>query len=67
VFQRTLIALLLGTALFAADHSYLGFDRNEYPGDENLAALHERFRSQATGSILRQEQTKTRGKENAKS
>ena len=43
MFQRTLIALLLGTALFAADHSYLGFDRNEYPGDENLAALHETF------------------------
>jgi Domain of unknown function (DUF1906) len=36
------------TALvFATSHagaqSYLGFDRNEYPGDANLAALHQTF------------------------
>jgi len=23
--------------------SFLGFDRNDYPGDENLALLHQRF------------------------
>ena len=43
VLRRTLIALLLTTASFAADRAYLGFDRNEYPGDENLVALHETF------------------------
>jgi len=43
MLRRTLIALLLTAASFAADHSYLGFDRNEYPGDENLAALRETF------------------------
>jgi hypothetical protein len=27
----------------AAEKSYLGFDRNDYPGDQNLAALHRGF------------------------
>ena len=43
MLRRTLIALLLTTALFAADRTYLGFDRNEYPGDDSLVALHETF------------------------
>jgi molybdenum cofactor biosynthesis enzyme MoaA len=44
VLRRTLIALLLTTgASLAADRTYLGFDRNEYPGDDSLVALHETF------------------------
>jgi hypothetical protein len=30
-------------ASLASAQSYLGFDRNEYPGDENLKALHQTF------------------------
>ncbi|MGD0567649.1 MAG: glycoside hydrolase domain-containing protein [Candidatus Sulfotelmatobacter sp.] len=32
-----------GTAQPTAPQSYLGFDRNAYPGDANLKALHETF------------------------
>ena len=42
---RTLL-VMLWIALLAcplAAQSYLGFDRNEYPGNENLKALHQRF------------------------
>ena len=35
-----LIALLLSSALYA---QHLGFDRNEYPGDSHLPALHQTF------------------------
>jgi hypothetical protein len=43
------VVFLLGSALLATAHgqsrslSYLGFDRNEYPGDANLKALHQTF------------------------
>jgi hypothetical protein len=44
------IILLFGAILFvligvlpAQTTTYLGFDRNEYPGDANLAALHQTF------------------------
>ncbi len=44
---QTLAALLLticfSPAAQSAELSYLGFDRNEYPGDTNLAALHQTF------------------------
>ncbi len=45
--QRTfaLLALLLtGAVSVWAQRSYVGFDRNEYPGDANLAALRKSFR-----------------------
>ncbi|MGO9442186.1 MAG: glycoside hydrolase domain-containing protein [Terriglobales bacterium] len=44
------LALLVGLAITAAPQSshtpatYLGFDRNQYPGDDSLAALRETFR-----------------------
>jgi Rv2525c-like, glycoside hydrolase-like domain len=42
-----LCAIVLGagfpTPAFPQSQSYLGFDRNDYPGDENLAALHRTF------------------------
>ncbi len=37
----TVIALLLSTA--SAQQAYLGFDRNEYPGDANLKTLRQTF------------------------
>ncbi|HTW56960.1 MAG TPA: glycoside hydrolase domain-containing protein [Terriglobales bacterium] len=33
----------LGVTMQAQNTSYLGFDRNDYPGDANLAALHQTF------------------------
>lgn len=40
-----LLALLLtGAASALAQRSYVGFDRNEYPGDANLAVLRKSFR-----------------------
>ncbi len=35
--------LLLSAVIPATAQSYLGFDRNNYPGDANLAALHKTF------------------------
>jgi hypothetical protein len=41
-FMRSLaVALLFAASLHA--QSFLGFDRNVYPGDNNLAALHKTF------------------------
>jgi Rv2525c-like, glycoside hydrolase-like domain len=37
------LALLLGAALAGQAQTYLGFDRNDYPGDENLKALRQTF------------------------
>ncbi len=37
------VLLFLGSAATYAQTSYLGFDRNEYPGDANLAALYQTF------------------------
>jgi hypothetical protein len=45
-----LLVLLLGASMCGAqakpssEHSYVGFDRNDYPGDANLAALRKSFR-----------------------
>lgn len=45
-----LLALLMGVAVCGAQvkpsarHSYIGFDRNDYPGDQNLAVLRKSFR-----------------------
>jgi hypothetical protein len=36
-------ALILFCAALQAQSAYLGFDRNAYPGDANLKALHETF------------------------
>jgi Domain of unknown function (DUF1906) len=36
-------ALSLSCALLQAQSTYLGFDRNTYPGDANLKALHQPF------------------------
>jgi len=41
--RRVLVALLSGFLAQAAQAQYLGFDRNEYPGDPNLKPLHETF------------------------
>jgi hypothetical protein len=42
--MRRLAALALAGAVHcAAQNAYLGFDRNEYPGDTNLAVLHKTF------------------------
>jgi hypothetical protein len=35
--------ILVSATLQAQNTTYLGFDRNEYPGDANLKALHETF------------------------
>lgn len=41
----TILTLLLAFATFgAAQKTYVGFDRNNYPGDEALAALRQSFR-----------------------
>jgi hypothetical protein len=37
------LALLLTTSTLVAQTTYLGFDRNEYPGDQNLKALRQTF------------------------
>jgi hypothetical protein len=40
------VALLISTRAFQRSHqpaTYLGFDRNDYPGDENLQALRKTF------------------------
>jgi hypothetical protein len=37
------LALSLSSASSTAQTSYLGFDRNTYPGDANLKALHQTF------------------------
>jgi hypothetical protein len=42
----TVVALLISARAFQRSHqpaTYLGFDRNDYPGDENLQALHKTF------------------------
>src|SRR5580700_7775250 len=36
-------AVALSSASLAAQSSYLGFDRNTYPGDANLKVLHQTF------------------------
>jgi Domain of unknown function (DUF1906) len=38
-----ILALFSRTALSTAQSTYLGFDRNLYPGDGNVKALHETF------------------------
>jgi hypothetical protein len=38
-----IVAASLSIAAVAADASFLGFDRNEYPGDENLKELRKTF------------------------
>jgi hypothetical protein len=40
---RVAVFVLLGANLAAQTASYLGFDRNEYPGDANLKALRQTF------------------------
>jgi hypothetical protein len=40
----TALILLAATAAGEAQHSYAGFDRNDYPGDATLTALHKSFR-----------------------
>ena len=37
------ILLVLASAVAQAQSTYLGFDRNTYPGDANLKALHQTF------------------------
>jgi len=37
------LLLVLGSRLACAQQYYLGFDRNEYPGDENLKLLRQTF------------------------
>jgi hypothetical protein len=37
------VLLICGNATRAQNQTYLGFDRNTYPGDANLKALHETF------------------------
>lgn len=39
----TFAAIFLCAILPAQDKTYLGFDRNDYPGDANLKALHQTF------------------------
>ncbi len=41
--RSRLVALFLFLTSFADAQTYLGFDRNTYPGDANLKALHEKF------------------------
>src|SRR6202451_3955819 len=38
-----LAVIFLCSILPAQDKTYLGFDRNDYPGDANLKALHQTF------------------------
>jgi len=40
---RVLATALILTSITAAAQTYLGFDRNDYPGDENLNALRQTF------------------------
>ncbi|HEY1659693.1 MAG TPA: hypothetical protein VGG14_15165 [Candidatus Sulfotelmatobacter sp.] len=42
-FVRFVLLSLLCGSLHAQARFYLGFDRNEYPGDANLLALHQTF------------------------
>jgi hypothetical protein len=42
-FRLVIWLSLLCAALHAQDRYYLGFDRNDYPGDANLPALHQTF------------------------
>ncbi|MHB8218242.1 MAG: glycoside hydrolase domain-containing protein [Candidatus Sulfotelmatobacter sp.] len=42
-FLVLLLAVDLHRCLAIESHSYLGFDRNTYPGDANLKALHQTF------------------------
>lgn len=39
----TLVALFVGIGTSSDDGPFLGFDRNDYPGDENLNELHKTF------------------------
>jgi len=42
--RATIAAFIFCCALLhAQNHAYLGFDRNDYPGDAKLAALHQTF------------------------
>jgi hypothetical protein len=43
VNHQVLIAAILVAAATAQSSTYLGFDRNVYPGDANLPALHQSF------------------------
>src|SRR5579864_2868978 len=38
-----LVAAFSPIPSFAQQSTYLGFDRNDYPGDENLKVLHQTF------------------------
>ena len=42
-WTRLVALLLLSGAVLKAQNSYLGFDRNQYPGDADLAALRRTF------------------------
>ncbi len=42
-FSVLIFALALFSATSTAQPAYLGFDRNTYPGDANLKALHQTF------------------------
>jgi hypothetical protein len=43
IVKRLATTLIFFCATLTAQSSYLGFDRNAYPGDANLKALHETF------------------------
>jgi hypothetical protein len=43
LWRQAAALVLLSAALLAQDGTFLGFDRNEYPGDANLKALHQTF------------------------
>jgi len=42
-FLIAALVLFFSPVLLAQTSFYLGFDRNTYPGDANLKALHETF------------------------
>jgi Domain of unknown function (DUF1906) len=46
ILKATVLALflMLGTSFCSSQQSYLGFDRNDYPGDVNLPSLRKQFR-----------------------
>jgi hypothetical protein len=43
IYTAVLALTLSSTSLLAQSPTYLGFDRNDYPGDANLKALHQTF------------------------
>ena len=38
-----IFALCVAAPVFAQQHNYVGFDANQYPGDDQLATLHRQF------------------------